>query len=324
MTIFSTVDLVNSAAVPIEIRRGLNPTVLWRQFPSRALSEPTFRRSLTLDRAIRPNTVEHETRLEPLLEIAADRRGRSPGGFIFHISRCGSTLMASALRASGLFTIVAEADPINKMLLTSTKWSGDIHKALIKGTIQAFVEPLSTPTVPLIIKFSSWNVFSLNLIRDIWPSVPWIFIFRDPAAVIDSNLHDPSGWMRAQICPGLCQGYGVPIPHPQTLSREDYAGKVVGSMFARASDHLQTAREVIEYPRLGIHQVREVARAFGGEWTRSDEAAVARVFEFDAKNPLETWKPDLRAKRPISLSASNAAVRWSSRGYNRVRKTMTR
>jgi hypothetical protein len=32
-------------------------------------------------------------------------------------------------------------------------------------------------------------------LRRAWPTVPWIFVFRDPVEVSVSQLRDPSGWM---------------------------------------------------------------------------------------------------------------------------------
>src|ERR1043166_3127673 len=51
----------------------------------------------------------HQTSVEVLREIYEQRRGLEPAGFIFHMSRCGSTLISQMLAAVKRNIVISEA-----------------------------------------------------------------------------------------------------------------------------------------------------------------------------------------------------------------------
>ncbi len=44
-----------------------------------------------------------------------------------------------------------------------------------------------------ILKLSSPNVVRLHFLRQVFPTAPWVFLYRHPVEVIDSNLLSPTG-----------------------------------------------------------------------------------------------------------------------------------
>src|SRR5438552_2215761 len=52
-----------------------------------------------------------------------------------------------------------------------------------------------------VVKFSSWNVRRLDLLRAAFPNTPWIFVYRQPVEVIGSILKGSPGWMQLQRFP---------------------------------------------------------------------------------------------------------------------------
>src|SRR5438270_6483250 len=57
-----------------------------------------------------------QTPVDVLIERAATHPGIGPTGFIFHMSRCGSTLIAQMLAASDRNVVVSEAAPVQSAL----------------------------------------------------------------------------------------------------------------------------------------------------------------------------------------------------------------
>src|SRR5688500_17795162 len=58
----------------------------------------------------------HQTPLTTLGELYRRRRGVAPTGFIFHWSRCGSTLVSQMLAALDHSIVISEARPIDAVL----------------------------------------------------------------------------------------------------------------------------------------------------------------------------------------------------------------
>src|SRR4051794_1070428 len=77
------------------------PLVDWGHLDKRRFTEPFF--SQTIDSCVRHPAdllFRHQTPLENLGEIAATHPSARIAGFIFHMSRCGSTLLSQMLAAA--------------------------------------------------------------------------------------------------------------------------------------------------------------------------------------------------------------------------------
>lgn len=72
-------------------------TVRWIRVGSQSPSDPFFERWLAALRNRVPPPREHETELSSLAQSVAHLPEVEPAGVIFHVSRCGSTLLTNAL-----------------------------------------------------------------------------------------------------------------------------------------------------------------------------------------------------------------------------------
>ena len=75
-------------------------TVNWVEVGSTPLAEPFFDQTLTRLREATPAAREILTDIDTLFRVGEVLPRPQPAGFIFHISRCGSTLLANALKTS--------------------------------------------------------------------------------------------------------------------------------------------------------------------------------------------------------------------------------
>lgn len=108
-----------------------------------------------------------------------------PAGFIFHLSRCGSTLISGCLSELDSTCVFSES-PLLTELLLDKNLSVQEQKNLLRAFInlQAAVFP-NRPQV--IIKWNAWDIFCWDLIRDLYPQVPAIFLVRDPVEILASH-----------------------------------------------------------------------------------------------------------------------------------------
>ena len=143
-----------------------------------------------------------KTDLLGIIEAASGLEQITPAGLIFHIGRCGSTLLSNALCAVNGTVVLAEPSPISTLYrhhLTADDGSLLSDPNYIANLLRSFVNILGAATQPengLYLKFTSWNTLLINHIRTIWPTTPIAFAFREPTGVIDSMLAKKVGWMK--------------------------------------------------------------------------------------------------------------------------------
>ena len=117
-----------------------------------------------------------------------------PTGFIFHMSRCGSTLLSKALARSQHHVVMSEPTPLNRIWYLFkgadfqeseyVDWKMRIYKNLVLALGRQRIQQQKA----YFIKFTSWNVVFLKFIKQVFPDVPCVFIYRTPAEVIASIL----------------------------------------------------------------------------------------------------------------------------------------
>ena len=67
---------------------------------------------------------------------------------------------------------------------------------LLRGLIRALgARPGSASELPPVIKFTSWNVLFVDIIRAAFPDCPWLFLYREPLEVLASHLRHPARWL---------------------------------------------------------------------------------------------------------------------------------
>src|SRR4051812_22673696 len=104
--------------IPIRLyRRDDEPTIDWCHFGERSFSDPFF--SQTVERCLRSPfnlLFRHQTSIEVLEEVTAAYPGVPPTGFIFHVSRCGSTLVSQMLASLPRNIVISEASIIDSAI----------------------------------------------------------------------------------------------------------------------------------------------------------------------------------------------------------------
>ena len=172
----------------------------------------------------------HQTPIEVLGEIFEASPGIVPSGFIFHMSRCGSTLVSQMFAALSKNIVISEAPPIDKIIRSG---AADEDKIVwLQWLINAFGQRRFADEEALYIKFDSWSFYDLPLIERAFPGVPWIFMYRDPIEVIVSNLRQPG----LQMIPGSIEGIfpGMSLSEILQFSTEERTTRMIGSFLDAA------------------------------------------------------------------------------------------
>lgn len=137
-----------------------------------------------------------DTGIESFYQRYQQSKCLPPNGFIFHMSRCGSTLLANMLRrvkGTLAFSEPAALDPVFTVL------SNENLEQMIR-----LYGSITDQETNYILKFPSYAAVETNLINTAFPDTPKIFLYRNPEEVVISNLQDPTQkWIYSSHVSGL-------------------------------------------------------------------------------------------------------------------------
>jgi hypothetical protein len=282
--------------------------VEWAYFGARPLRAPFFegdaRRALR-----RPlgRLVRWRTRLADL------RQGTEhlvqPSGFIFHMSRCGSTLATQMLSADPRTIVVSEAHPLDAVV----QMGAAAPPALLTAMVGALGRRRDAVQSRMIVKLDSWHALALPLFRRAFPSVPWVFLYREPAQVLASQMHRRGIQTLPEHVPpalfGLEPGLPGEVYCARVLARTCEA---VLEPFARGGGLLVNYRDL---PQALWSQILPHFGIAAGDDDRERMAAAARN---DAKAPDQAFLGDDGEKQRLTEALRATAEREIGGIYARL------
>jgi hypothetical protein len=317
--------------VPIHLRlRRETSEVTWIDASNMRLSEPFFFQ--TLQRV----TTERKcarvvTDLDAVIELAEQLPNREPDGFIFHTSRCGSTLVCNALKCLTQTTIVAEAQPISATLAPyapSTIWPFPPETwernrdRLVWAMITIFGQLRASPTARFYIKFNSWNTLALHIVKAVWPSVKWVFLYRDPIETLVSNLRRRPSWLQQKASPERTSAFfGFAPEHVSAMSVEEFGARVIARYYSNAATMADERSLLKDYKKLNRDGLRQILDFFGvsrHELEDSTIDGVLRVYS-KGKDCLRPFFDDSEEKQSsASVTLRQAVDRWAKGDFTRL------
>jgi hypothetical protein len=266
----------------------------WAYFGAQSLTEPFFEDSVrTALRRPLNRLARYRTRLADLPQWTKLHPGPEPSGFIFHMSRCGSTLVSQMLATDARNVVISEAAPIDKAVQID-RAAGDDQGRLLASVIGALGQKRSDRQCRYFLKFDSWHTRALPMFRRIFPSVPWIFLYREPTEVLASQRRQPGMHMVQSLVPsslfGLEPGDGIPS--------EQYGASVLNRICeAVLQPYSDGGGLLVNYSELPQAVWTKILPHFGIAFSDADHAAMAGTALFDAKMPGMTFSPDAGAER---------------------------
>lgn len=259
--------------------RDARPVAEWVYFGDRPFTEPFFEDTA---RAALRNPFAQMFRHQAPLETSP---GAAPSGLIFHMSRCGSTLAARMLSALPQTTVISEAPPIDDAIQAGrADW--------LRALVAAFIRPDRS----CFVKFDSWHILSLPLIRAAFPQTPWIFLYRDPLEVLQSQAVRP-GMM---ACPGAMDpaALGMRAEQITTLRREEWCARLFAGFLESALKYRHEPGGLfLNYRHLPEAMWTTVASHFSMTLTDTDVELMRETTRFHAKSPGMLFEADSEEKR---------------------------
>jgi hypothetical protein len=182
--------------------RESEPQVEWTLLGSQRLLDPFFERTMTRQMSHPFHQLfRRDTSMQEMIEWTDHHPGAPLRGMIFHMSRCGSTLMSQQLAACNFNVVASEPAPLEALVRARLHLKGLAREDQIRW-IRAMVSAIGQARAgetSLYLKTDCWLVHEIDLIREAFPEVPWVFLYRDPIEVMVSHKRIPAAW----TVPGL-------------------------------------------------------------------------------------------------------------------------
>jgi hypothetical protein len=312
-----------SGWLPIRIDwQGSRPMVDWGYLGARRFSDPFF--TQTINPCVRHPAdllFRHRTPLDTLGEITKATPSVQPAGFVFHMSRCGSTLVSQMLAALPQNIVLSEAGPIDDVLRAHFR-DPEITEDQRVRWLQWLVAALACQRNPeeqhLFIKFDCWHVMLLPLIQRAFPSVPWVFLYREPLEVMASAQKQLGG----QMIPGVLQPalFGWEIETVGRMSLYEYTARVLARLCETALEHVSAGGgRLVNYLQLPTAIWPELRKYWKVDFSDAEVARMLEAAQMDAKNPVLPFESDSRTKREwISAELRTLTHQWLDGVYEQL------
>jgi gluconate kinase len=309
--------------IPIRVYSNEQRTFVdWCWIGPRRFTEPFF--DHTIDAALRlpfSTLFRPQTSVEMLNKRYATSPGLEPQGFIFHMSRCGSTLVSQMLSSLANTLTISEAgsiDSVMRLRFVYRSLTDEDRANWLRSIVSALGQRWCGDEEHFFIKFDSWTAIDLPIIHRTFPAVPWIFLFRDPIEVMVSQLAQRG----AHMVPGAIQPelFGMTIDSVHQMSPEEYCTRVLACVCQAALEHHSVCPGMmINYRELPEAVFNRIAPFYALAISDTDRETMRGVMRRDAKNPNSEFMPDSKAKRAMATEkVRTAADRWLTPVYDKL------
>lgn len=265
-------DLEDTALLPIDIKEIHNKWfVVLASIPRTALTDPFLLDSLEKrfklaavdtktpseqDLLVRPlhyDLTDERIHLQPLQDFLSVNDGdRAPSSlrFIFHMSRCGSTLATQMLSTSNKFFVLSEPPIVNTLLDPHLVLPPGVEKMQVLQSVVSAMEACKPKGVEItVLKFRSWNTLFQEEILSKFPDTDWIYLHRNGLEVLESVLTKPPGWLRSRhtYAQDFAHMLNIEREELERLSDAEYSVRMLGKFCSVAAEHKSSRSRFLDY-----------------------------------------------------------------------------
>lgn len=276
------------------------PDIDWIYARDARFTEPFF--DHTIERLLQKPfnlAFRRMTSIDALRLSANEQPSIQPTGFIFHMSRCGSTLVSRMLASLRQNVVISEASPLDWMIRADVRRpqiTEDEHIDWIRWMVAALAQKREPQAQHFFIKFDAWHMLYFDLIERAFPRVPWIFLYRNPAEVLVSHeKHRGAGTI-----PGVIEHRikGLSLEDAINFPLEEYPAFVLAEICRAAlAQRDNTNGKFVNYTQLPRFVYEDLPRHFDVEYSNDEIAQMDEAARYNAKVPGVKFTRDTEEKR---------------------------
>jgi hypothetical protein len=298
--------------------------VLWFRLGAYRFDDPYF--SDTVTRCARHPlnlAFPRRTPMQALEDAAASLTPANLCGIVFHMSRCGSTLVARALQLLPRAIVISEAPPIDAIVRANRRGRNVRREQQIRW-LRAVVAILASAGGsdggPSFLKTDAWHTLDLELFEHAFPGVPWVYLYRDPVEVLVSHAARMSYMMSFANAPDFL---GISLADAAQIPREQYQAQVLGRLVSSLLQRGVDGHALVRYDELPDAVWNTIVPRFGITPNDADIDAMRRMARYNAKQSGVPFSDDRAVKQSLAddavRSAANALIAHAIRELDEVR-----
>lgn len=287
--------------LPVELKRHQGQIVVeWLHFAGMPLTDPFFEETMRKARALPFNRLMRCA--TPLSAIEPFADAPPPDGLVFHMSRCGSTLVGQMLGAVPDHIVVAEPPVLDTMIQLVGR--GTLPPMMVRAMAGALTRDRDGQARHRFLKLDAWHSFVLPLLRGVWPDTPWVFLYRDPIEVLVSQQRRPGMHARPGVLP--LEAYG--IDPAEGAAAGHYAAWILDRICRSAADAVDEDCLLLNYDQLPGALTDAVLPHFGVEPAAGAHEKIVAAGGRYSKAPDQAFTADGEAKQLAASASLRAAA----------------
>ncbi|SHH35852.1 sulfotransferase family protein [Flavobacterium defluvii] len=166
--------------------------------------------------------------VENLIEWSDELVSVDLKSLVFHVSRCGSTMLSQSLATSSENIMVSEA-PIFDEILRSNLFGLDTKTTLLKAVLKFLGQKRFPEQNNLILKLDAWHIFDAGYLRSLFPEIPFALLYRNPTEVLKSHQKLMGMHMVPNLLPPSV--FGITPQEINEISFQQYGALVLEKYF---------------------------------------------------------------------------------------------
>jgi hypothetical protein len=296
----------NPGIVPVAIDPFGGGRILWADIADNPLREWQF--IYTIKHLAEADAIGETftSDFDILDDDAVGSDGIYPTGFIFHVSRCGSTLVAKAVARSEHNIVINQGGPLQRgfWAALTDDWRHELEAtpenlARFRRLVLAMSRKRRPDQTTSFVKFISWNVLYLDFISRAFPDVPSVFLYRDPVEVIASVMKETTaalvskGGRQASF---LIGEKGAPTAGMTDI---EYLAHCYANYFKTALEAVRHGIHLVNYTDITPATFPAIlGRGLAAEIPDDDMSVMLEQFRFHSKDDEDATKfePDVEQK----------------------------
>lgn len=287
----------NPGVLPVVVSPDADHRVIWMDVGQHTFQEKKFRDSVASVAGhtdIRPFSTDIELLATDMFEVDT----LPIAGLIFHMNRCGSTLLAKALARTSSHNVIIEGTSLSEGLWSylTKKWQKPCCTSpscikIIRNLIRLTARRRTAEQQVAFFKLISWNTIFIKEIMQAIGDVPSLFLYRDPIEVLMSNLENRSAYLQTK---GMDMGAYLTKRRPyetRDMSDMDFYLSLYEHQLTVALQSDLNYFRYLNYKYLQKQHFGEILRhAFGNTVNAEQIALMSKQFDFYSKDDSNTTR----------------------------------